>query len=159
MQVDEPLQLYNHPLNMFVAGFIGSPPMNFMHGSLQREGGRTLFVEKNEKGTPLVLHLPDPLAARGTSHIGKPVVFGIRPEDIADSINVSQVVAGASGPARVEVSEPMGAETYLYLETGAHSFIAKVRSGDRYPIGQQLTVCFDLEKGHLFDPETENVLR
>jgi multiple sugar transport system ATP-binding protein len=159
MQVDEPLQLYNHPLNMFVAGFIGSPPMNFMHGSLQREGGRTVFVEKNEKGTPLVLQLPDPLAARGTNHIGKPVVFGIRPEDIADSINVSQVVAGASGPARVEVSEPMGAETYLYLETGAHSFIAKVRSGDRYPIGQQLTVCFDLEKGHLFDPETENVLR
>jgi multiple sugar transport system ATP-binding protein len=159
MQVAEPLQLYNSPENMFVAGFIGSPPMNFLHGTLQQESGKTRFVEDNTTGSPIKLELTDRLAAVGTAYLGKPIVFGIRPEDIADANTLPDPKASACSRAKVEVSEPMGAETFLYLDSGAHSFIAKVHSGDKYDINEGVTLAFDMEKAHLFDPESEKVLR
>jgi multiple sugar transport system ATP-binding protein len=159
MQVAEPLKLYNAPENMFVAGFIGSPPMNFLHGKLIQEGGHTWFVEANESGKPIKLRLTDKLAAAGAGHLGKQVVFGVRPEDIADALNVAEAEPAVCAEAKVEISEPMGAETYLYLDSGAHSFIAKVHSSDRYEINQGVKLSFDMEKAHLFDAGTEKVLR
>jgi multiple sugar transport system ATP-binding protein len=159
MQVAEPLELYNAPANMFVAGFIGSPPMNFLHGTLQQEGGKTWFAEANTSGDPIRLELSDRLASLGVPYLGKPIVFGIRPEDIADANTIADPRASACSRAKVEVSEPMGAETFLYLDSGAHSFIAKVHSGDKYEINEGVNLAFDLEKAHLFDPESEKVLR
>jgi len=159
MQVAEPLQLYNHPENMFVAGFIGSPPMNFFHGSLLQEHGKTCFLEDNKKGEPIRLELDDRLARLGAPYLGKRIVFGIRPEDLADEQTVANPDAARCLNATVEVAEPMGAETFLYLDSGAHSFIAKVHSGDCYKIDQRLKLWVNMERGHLFDPETENVLR
>lgn len=159
MQVDEPLQLYNHPENLFVAGFIGSPPMNFLYGVLVEERGSLWFVEKNNKGTAIRLQLSERLAAAAGSHTGKEIVFGIRPEDIADALTLARPADARCATARVDVSEPMGSETFLYLDSGAHSFIAKVHSGDRYAFNQNVRLSFDVEKAHLFDPESESVLK
>lgn len=159
MQVAEPLTLYNQPENMFVAGFIGSPPMNFLHGSLSEESGKTIFTENNQSGNAVQVTLDEALSRKAASYVGKEVVFGIRPEDMSDLLTVSEPDAGRTIEAKVEVSEPMGAETYLYLDTGAHSFIARVGSTDRYDMNEKVKIHLNLERAHLFDPETENVLK
>ncbi len=158
MQVAAPLELYNHPANLFVAGFIGSPPMNFFTGTLQRSGNTLVFVETNPRGAGLKLPLTDALARRGAAHVDKPVILGIRPENVHDTLTVSQADPVRTAEVRVDVSEPMGAETYLYLDTGATSFIARVRPTDRFEANQTVKVTFDLEHAHLFDPATESAL-
>ncbi len=159
MQVAEPLELYNNPENMFVAGFIGSPPMNFFHGSIQTKDNRPAFHGTGVNGNVLNLPLDDRLSEQCQQHIGREVVFGIRPEDIHDTTNLADQNAELSFEATVEVAEPMGAETILYLVAGENSFISKVASGRHYEVGQKLTLGFDLKKAHLFDPETEAVLK
>jgi multiple sugar transport system ATP-binding protein len=158
MQVAEPLELYNHPDNLFVAGFIGSPPMNFFRGTLRRAAGHVSFVEDNTDA-PLTVALDEKLAALSSAYLDKPVVFGIRPEAIHDSLAMGPTGGGPTAEVRVEVSEPMGSETLLYLDTGKTSFIARVNPTDRFDAGQRVQVTFDLTHAHLFDPETEQVLR
>jgi multiple sugar transport system ATP-binding protein len=158
MQVAEPLTLYNHPANLFVAGFIGSPQMNFFKGTIKRSGGQLLFVENNTKSTPLSVQLDQQLASKAGQYIEKPIVFGIRPESVQDTLTVTNPNPAATAEVNVEVSEPMGAETYLYLDTGATSFIARVRPSDRYEVNQRVKVTFDVSSGHLFDPTTELAL-
>lgn len=158
MQVAEPLELYNYPVNMFVAGFIGSPPMNFLYGVLQKKDGRTVFVEKNSQSKPLTFVLNDNLARKGAPFLDKEIVFGIRPEDINDLLTVTEPNPETTVEALVEISEPMGSETYLYLDSGAHSFIARVRSSDRFDINSRIKINLNLERAHLFDPKTEKVL-
>ena len=157
-QVDEPLALYNHPANVFVAGFIGSPPMNFLKGSLVQEAGGVWFAENNKGGKPVHVRLTDRLARAGSRHLGKPVILGIRPEDLADTRTLPEPSGESSPSARVEVAEPMGAETLLYLNTGAHTFIARVHADHAYRMDETVPLFFNLEKGHLFDAETEKVL-
>jgi len=159
MQVDEPLDLYNNPKNMFVAGFIGSPPMNFFKGKLTRSGNKVVFTETNSQGTPIAVELTDKLATIAANYIDKDIVLGIRPEDAQDSLNLSAPNPATTVEVTVEVSEPMGAETYLYLDTGAHSFIARVRASDRFDVGQKVQITFQMDKVHLFDPATESVLK
>ena len=152
MQVAEPLHLYNHPANLFVAGFIGSPAMNFFRGTIQRAGDRCTFTETNAKSAPLVIALDGPLSTKAAGHVGQPVVFGIRPEDI-------QEAPGREGhEVRVDISEPMGAETYLHLDSGASAFIARVAPSSAHTSGQTVRVRFDLAKAHLFDAASEQVL-
>lgn len=161
MQVAEPLDLYNHPENMFVAGFIGSPPMNFLHGTILSSGGKTVFREKAPDGGGCEVELTGDLLQRAQNRIDKPTVLGIRPENIADA-GVEVQGPGADGPeiaARIDVSEPMGSETFLYLTTGHHNLVAKVRSTDRYDFGESIRIRLDLENAHFFDPETEKVLK
>jgi len=158
MQVAAPLELYNHPANLFVAGFIGSPPMNFFKGHIQRAGGHLAFVEANPRGAGLTLPLTEALSKRASGHIEKPVIFGLRPEDIHDALTVTQPEPLRTAEVKVEVSEPMGSETLLYLDTGATSFIARVRPTDRFDAGQRVKVTFDLDHAHLFDPATERAL-
>ena len=86
------------------------------------------------------------------------VVFGIRPEDVHDTLTVTNPDPLRTAEVRVEVSEPMGAETLLYLDTGATSFIARVRPTDRFEVNQKVKVTFDLDHAHLFDPATEQAL-
>src|SRR5690606_14005179 len=82
MQVAEPLELYNHPANLFVAGFIGSPPMNIFKGTVKSGAQGIEFVETAKQGTPLTIPLNGALAAKAAAVLNKPIVFGIRPEDI-----------------------------------------------------------------------------
>jgi multiple sugar transport system ATP-binding protein len=155
MQVAEPLTLYNQPSNLFVAGFIGSPPMNFFKGTLRRAGNGLNFIEDNPAGVPLTLQLPDALAARASAYLDKPVVLGIRPEDISDT----PADPAAAVEVKVDIAEPMGAETYLHLNTGATTFIARVRPADCFSIGQKIKVSFRADKAHLFDAATEQAVR
>jgi multiple sugar transport system ATP-binding protein len=159
MQVAAPLELYNRPDNLFVAGFIGSPPMNFFRGTLRRAGDHVSFVEDNTVGPPLTIALDESLAGRTSSHLDKPVVFGVRPEAIRDTLTVATPDPGRTADVKVEVSEPMGSETLLYLDTGATSFVARVSPSDRFEAGQKVQVTFDLAHAHLFDAATELVLR
>jgi len=159
MQVAAPLELYNHPLNMYVAGFIGSPPMNFFKGTVRRAGNHLSFIEDNTKGTPISVQLPESLAAKAAKHVDKPIVLGIRPEDVQDSLTLSAPNPAHTVEVNVEVSEPMGSETYLYLDTGANSFIARVRPTDRFEVNQKVKVTLRMDMAHLFDSTTEEVLK
>ena len=159
MQVAAPLELYNHPQNLFVAGFIGSPPMNFFKGTVKRAGNHLDFVETNPKGTPITVQLGEALAAKAAAYIDKPVVLGIRPEDVRDSLTLTTPDPAHTVEVTVEVSEPMGAETYLYLDTGAHSFIARVRPTDRFEVNEKVKVTLRMDSAHLFDAATEQVLK
>ena len=156
MQVAAPLELYNRPENLFVAGFIGSPPMNFFRGRLQKTSGDLLeFIETNDQSSPVRITLDPALSAKGADHAGKEIVFGIRPEDVRDAAPGSP----GSIQVQVEVSEPMGAETFLYLTTGASNFIARVRPTDHFTVGQRTAVTMNLSAAHLFDATTEQVLK
>jgi multiple sugar transport system ATP-binding protein len=159
MQVAEPLTLYNHPENLFVAGFIGSPGMNFFKGTITKAGNGLQFVEANDKATPVTVTLDANLSTKAAAYVGKSVVFGIRPEDVQDTLTVTGPDAGRTVEVKVEVSEPMGSETYLYLSSGVTSFIARVRPTDRFETDQKVKVTFKLENAHLFDVTTEKVLK
>ena len=159
MQVDEPLKLYNEPDNVFVAGFIGSPPMNFLNGTLEQDQGDVYFRESNTVRTPLRLKLTVELANAGAPRLGKNVVFGIRPEDVHDAVTLSEYDPCQSAEVQIDVAEPMGNETFLYLTTGSQSFTGRVRSDHRFAANQPIKVAFDLGRAHLFDPDTEAALR
>lgn len=158
MQVDEPLRIYDNPANMFVAGFIGSPPMNFFKGSVLNQDGQFFFIESTAGGQGFKIPIDKRLAAAARRYAGQPIVFGIRPENIADASHSSTAAGLPEVQAAVEVAEPMGAETFIYLNTGHHSFIAKVASGARYKIGDSMQIAFDMSKAHLFDPQSEEVV-
>ncbi len=158
MQVAQPLELYSRPANLFVAGFIGSPAMNFFRGTIKQAGNTLQFVETNTIEKPVVITLDERLSSKAKAYIGKPIVFGIRPEDVQDTLTVTNSDPGRTIEVKVEVSEPMGSETYLYLTTGASSFIARVNPTDRFDADQKINVTLKLENVHLFDAETEKVI-
>jgi multiple sugar transport system ATP-binding protein len=130
-QVAEPLEIYNEPANMFVAAFIGSPPMNFFAGTLQPRDGKLWFVEKTAgEGTDaFALRVDDRLAPKLEGHLGKPLHLGLRPEDILDAKPAADAPPGQSLRATVDLVEEMGAETLLHLKTAAHAFIARLVAG------------------------------
>lgn len=148
-QVAAPLDLYDHPANQFVAGFIGSPPMNFFSGTLESSAEGLCFNE----GTFNIQTDPD-AQAKLAPYAGKPVVFGIRPEDMLEQITVDQPDPRHCIKATVEVVEPMGAEVFLYLNTGKTSFIARVDGHDKAAVGQELMLVLNMKKSHCFDVET-----
>lgn len=158
MQVAEPLELYNRPRNLFVAGFIGSPPMNFFRGFIRRAQGRLVFAEDNPGGAPVTVALDEVLARRAAGYVDRKVVLGIRPEGIRDTQAGVPAEEGRTAEVRVEVSEPMGSETLLYLDSGATAFIARVGPTDRFEAGERVRVAFDLANAHIFDAATELAL-
>src|SRR5438876_10404006 len=151
-QVDEPIALYDNPKNMFVAGFIGSPPMNFFKGTIEQRSGGLWFVEA---GNGFAVHVNDDMAKKLAGYAGRAVVFGSRPEDINDKRHASFAGPDQSVLAVVEVVEPMGAEIFLYLNTGSHSFVARVNSHEQADVGQKLDMAFDMRKCHFFAAATE----
>ena len=120
MQVADPLTLYNNPANMFVAGFIGSPPMNFIHGALRRKVGGVSFVEG---GTGAEITLSEELSNRAQGYIDRDIVLGSRPEDLGARRDGTGEQGSSVLHASIEVAEPMGAEILLYLNTGRHSLV------------------------------------
>ena len=149
-QVDTPANLYTKPDNVFVAGFIGSPQMNFVTATLSKENGSVYasfgdnkIMIPNGKVTPEL-----------EGYIGKEVIVGIRPEDIHDDeafISSRPEVCNAY----VEVTEMMGAETYLYLELAGEQFTARVNQRSTAKIGDTIKVAFETNKIHIFDKDTE----
>jgi multiple sugar transport system ATP-binding protein len=152
-QVDAPLGLYTHPVNRFVAGFIGSPPMNFADATLAEKAGG-LYVSMNGAAA---LRIPEDKAHAARPYVGRTVEFGVRPSDIYDTA-ISPVVEPAEHntvQALVEVIEPMGADSVLYLKLGDIQLVASVDSGTRAREQEPLDFAFDMDKAHLFDKETE----
>ncbi|MFA5860016.1 MAG: sn-glycerol-3-phosphate ABC transporter ATP-binding protein UgpC, partial [Elusimicrobiota bacterium] len=144
-----PLGLYNKPANRFVAGFIGSPPMNFL------ECG----IEKTEKGVYLnegkfKLKVPEDLTGILIEYIGKRVVFGMRPEDIYDKLYAPLADPESTITATVEVVEPLGNEIHLHLTTGKQIFVARVDAHNQAQSNQDIELVFNMRKMHIFDIET-----
>lgn len=159
MQLDTPIELYNHPQNMFVAGFIGSPPMNFLPGRIVQSGSALRFVE-GDGAQGLAVELDDRLAAIALPYLDRPVVFGIRPEAVVVLENGESCQNGysSSHPVFVELIEPHGAETLLYLKTTHSSLIARKSGTCPRPSGETARIAFDLSRVKLFDAKTEAVL-
>ena len=151
-QVDTPQHLYDLPCNMFVAGFIGSPQMNFLDATLHKDGD-TYYVDIS--GDKVVL--PKEKTADGAleAYVGKAVKAGVRPEDIKDDADFVEKHSDCKLTANVEVSELMGSEIYLYLEYKGNKMTARVAPTSKAKNGTDVVVAFDPNKVHLFDPETE----
>jgi multiple sugar transport system ATP-binding protein len=154
-QVDTPQNLYDSPVNKFVAGFIGSPSMNFFDGALSQSDGKIFF-----DGGGFNLEIPDAKKDVYAPHTGKAVTFGIRPEDIHNPDFMPAGIIPAKVEAKVEVTELMGNEIFVYLNTGNHAgYIARVDPRSKYEFGDDVQVAFNMENFHIFDKETEEAIR
>ena len=152
-QVDTPPVLYDHPANVFVAGFIGSPSMNFFDVTLVEQDGK-LFVD----GGTFKLEVPEHKKAAYLPHKGKPVIFGIRPENLFAAQFPAPGIIPAPMKAEVDVTELMGNEIFLYLLTGKKQFIARVDHRTQARPGDQIDMLVNMDNMHLFDPQTEKTL-
>ncbi|MDQ8196761.1 sn-glycerol-3-phosphate ABC transporter ATP-binding protein UgpC [Pelagicoccus enzymogenes] len=152
MQVDEPLTLYNQPANMFVASFIGSPPMNLLPGRIERKEG-TLYFQATD--SMITLRLSNRLAEAAAEYVDRDIIFGVRPENIHQAEESSNYETEHTAKLTIDVAEPMGNETMLYLSNGSQSLIGRIHSDVRPQINKTITVWFDQAKAHLFDPQTE----
>jgi len=153
-QLDTPQNLYDTPANLFVAGFIGSPAMNFFPGKLTRDGGK-LIVDTGDFSVPI----PDKLSKPYESHAGKDVIFGIRPENIHDTTFVPPNIEAENVSVKVDVTELMGNEIFLYLVSGKNTFVARVDPRSKLTVGSQASVALDMDSMHIFDAETEEAIR
>ncbi|MFL6528900.1 MAG: ABC transporter ATP-binding protein [Chthoniobacterales bacterium] len=150
-QNDTPLKLYNEPVNLFVAGFLGSPPMNFINGTLKQE--RDSLVFRETEGGTVDIHLPAAERPGARDFVGKPMLLGIRPEDVEVAQFAKGQETAGSFPAIIDIVEPMGAETNLYLQTGAHTVVCRTqRALEHSEAGRRMQFEMDLRKVHLFDP-------
>ncbi|WP_416200519.1 MAG: Maltodextrin ABC transporter ATP-binding protein [Thermocaproicibacter melissae] len=155
-QVDTPQNLYDYPTNMFVAGFMGSPQMNFIDGTIEKDGENYKF-RFGQYGIkiPAYKNKDDVLK----DYVGKNVVLGIRPENVHDEPDfLAKAEEGSLVEADVEVTELMGAETYLYLNCEGNAITARVDPTSTAKTGDRIKVAFDLNKLHLFDKETEKTI-
>lgn len=150
-QIGSPLELYNDPSNKFVAGFIGSPPMNFLNVKLSMEGD-DMYADEGD----FRLKLSAAHKALLKSHVGKNVTFGIRPEDISAAV---KPVDGKTINAEVAVIEPLGAETHVYITSKKHQLIARIEPSVKLSVGQKVSFVPDLTKVTFFDGETEIAIR
>ncbi|MBR5564729.1 MAG: sn-glycerol-3-phosphate ABC transporter ATP-binding protein UgpC [Roseburia sp.] len=150
MQVDSPQTLYNKPNNLFVAGFIGSPQMNFIDAVVKVDGDK---VTLNFGDTSIVL--PAEKAAKVKPYNGKTVVMGIRPEHISDSEVALEAFKDSTFATEITGYELLGAESLLYYTLGSTTMTAKVDSSSKARYGSKVTLALDPEKVHVFDKETE----
>ncbi len=150
-QVAEPIDLYENPVNRFVAEFIGSPPMNIFGGKLERNGSGLVF-----NAGDFQLNVPGRLDKTMERSVGKDITLGMRPEDITDEKHAGDFEDIAEVQAKVEVIEPMGSEAYLYMTTGESDFVARVNGHVHLDTDQELSIKFDMAKCHFFDENDLN---
>ncbi len=153
-QIDTPQQLYDFPNNLFVAGFIGSPAMNFFPATLKVQDGK-LFVDAKS----FAVEVPADRVKAYEPAIGRNVIFGLRPEDIYNPEFVAPGIVAQPVDADIEVVELMGNEIFVYMKNGEHSFVARIDPRSRYHMGQKAGVIFNVANMHLFDSETEKAIR
>jgi len=151
-QIDTPLDIYNKPSNRFVAGFIGSPAMNFMEGTVTKKKG----ISFEEQGGGVELAIPRKNHRRLSRYVGKPVVVGLRPEHIGRT----KVAGAVKSRVHVEVVEPMGNEIYVYFQSKRNGpqYVARVEGDERPRVGQSFELLFDTGRLHFFDKETERII-
>ncbi|WP_298842618.1 ABC transporter ATP-binding protein [Clostridium sp.] len=154
-QVDTPHNIYEHPVNIFVAGFIGSPQMNFMDAKILEKDGEIIITFDNET---LVIPKDKAKILREKSYIGKTVIMGIRPEDIDDGATFIEAHKDAIVEAKVEVVELMGAETNIYMSKGDTNIVVRVNGSSMAKVGDKIKIALDINKIHIFDKETENTI-
>lgn len=153
-QVDTPQKLYDSPDNLFVAGFIGSPSMNFFNAKLVQEGDDIMIDADSFK-----VSIPEKRRSSLQPYVGKSVVFGLRPEDIHDPHYAPPRITAQEVESKVEVTELMGNEIFLYLKSGEHDYVARVDPRTSYSMDDEIKVAFNMDKMHIFDKETEEVIR
>lgn len=150
-QMDTPMNLYDFPANKFVASFIGSPSMNFAEARLD-DSGESIHVEGFDVG------IPESKAKDVAPFAGRKVIFGIRPEHVQDIRFAREGMKKYVLKGSVEVAEPMGAELMLHVKVGESVFAARVDARSSARLGDEIEVCLDMEKMHIFDRETEKNL-
>ncbi len=148
-QVGSPQALYDHPVNTFVAGFIGSPAMNFFEATVA-ENGAGVSLE----GEGFMVDVPDDRAGEVRSFLGRRMTFGVRPENIHDTAFVPSGITAAPTRVTVDVTEPMGNEVFLHLMAGETKLLARVDPRTRVAAGEEVEVVIDMERMHVFDPGT-----
>jgi multiple sugar transport system ATP-binding protein len=158
-QIDTPMNLYDHPNNRFVAGFIGSPGMNFIEGNIRADGKLRFIAE----GDAFTVDLPPAAAARLEGLENTPVTLGIRPEDVSVApesgpplfTGESTIVhPPATAPARLDLVEALGNEAFVYATLGNNTITARVAPRPFPAHGEPITLAFDLAKSHFFDRTT-----
>jgi len=145
-QIGAPLYMYNHPENKFVAGFIGSPPMNFLTVKVEEDGGVVTLDEGSFKIKPDASHV-DYLK----KYNGKEIYFGIRPEDM----NFVEADAPNSFSVKVTVVEPLGADIHLWLNTGTQPLVARTEPNHVFKVNDTVKFAPRMDKARYFDKETE----
>ena len=153
-QLDTPQNLYDNPNNLFVAGFIGSPAMNFFPGKLRKDGSK-LVVDTGD----FVVPIPAKRAKQYEAYAGKDVIFGIRPENIHDADFVPPNIDAEKVAVKVDVTELMGNEIFLYLVSGKNTFVSRVDPRSKLRVGQQASMAFDMDTVHIFDAASEEAIR
>lgn len=153
-QLAPPLELYNHPTNKFVAGFIGNPPMNIVE-ALIKKNGKSVKLGIGRPGGIDSIEVPLDMYPALSKYDGKRVLMGIRPEDIYDKVYYQGDAKGRTISTTVEVVEPMGAEKYLYLSSRGSSLVARVGADNRAHVKQVIDVVFKMENAKFFDAESE----
>ena len=146
-QLDTPQMLYDKPANLFVAGFIGSPAMNFFSAHLRKDG-TDLYVDSDA----FKVKIPTTRIDAYIGLVDKEIIFGIRPEDIHNPDFTPSGISASPIEAKVEVTELMGNEIFLYMVSDGNSFVARVDPRTRFQIGSQVQVDFNMDNMHIFDP-------
>jgi len=152
-QCADPITIYDNPNNKFVASFIGSPPINLMEGRIIKKEKKYYFDEGKFQ-----VKLVEDMYGAITPYEGKEITLGIRAEDIYDKLFVSEASPDNTITATCEVVEPMGSEVYLHLNTGRHTFIARVGAHDRPEVNRDMNLVLDMSKVHFFDKTTEQTI-
>jgi len=150
-QAGAPLEVYKKPNNKFVAGFIGSPAMNFIDSKVTKENGDYFIDAESFK-----VKIPQAFYPKIADYAGKEVIFGVRPEDLHNKEFVSKITPSISNTikTKVEVIEPLGAEIFIYLTCGKYSVVGKMDARTQVEVEQNMEVVLDMEKTHIFDPKT-----
>jgi multiple sugar transport system ATP-binding protein len=148
-QVADPFTLYQHPANQFVAGFIGSPPINFFAATVREAGGKVALEVDGR-----AIALPAELGGRLARYKDRALQLGIRPEDVL----LEPRGTGVQLAAQVDVIEPLGNEVLVHTTSGAGTLILRVPGQTAPPAGTPVTLHFDFGKLHFFDPDTEKAL-
>jgi multiple sugar transport system ATP-binding protein len=153
-QTGVPMEVYGKPANLFVAGFIGSPAMNFVEATLVREGGAWHIDAGAFK-----VRAPEVFNARLEPHAGRSVIFGVRPEDMTAHDPAAGAGGGNTLTARAEVVETLGSEIFVHLSCGAHTLVARMEAPEvLLTEGQALEVDLKMVKTHVFDKETSQTI-
>jgi multiple sugar transport system ATP-binding protein len=153
LQCDDPMTVYDRPVNKFVASFIGSPPINLMAGRIIKKDTKYFF-----DAGKFQIKLVDAMGPKIAPYKGRDVILGIRSEDIYDKLFASEAPPENTVRATCEVVEPLGSEVYLHLSTAAHHFIARVGAHDRPDVNRDMDLVLDMSKVHFFDPKTEETI-
>ncbi len=151
-QTDTPLNLYHNPKNKFVAGFIGSPAMNFIEGRIVRNGG--LYFTSGQ----LKLRVANHHQQAVSNYLDRTILLGIRPENIHEYATLQNTELYSEACCKVEVVEPMGNEIFLYLNTGQETIIARVNARSIPPVNADFRVGFEMGKAHFIDLQTEETI-